>query len=214
MAMQLSCGIRSCGAPLARAVRSRGLRLCAACRTVLTGRLARLPQLYQACELALEIPRQHPLRLVRGRRSAGISLDDQTLAVRSDTVRVLCSWCELIVDERGVSGPAALDVRTLTSYLQAHLDWLAAHTAAADFADEIAALAADVKNVLNPAQERTIEIGPCTVDGCERLVRASISTGIQRSVPRVGCDAGHTWHPRQWLDLRRRLDLTVPYAAG
>ncbi len=208
--MQPSCGIRSCGAPLALAVRSRGPRLCAACRTVLTGRLASLPQLYQACELALEIPRQHPLTLVRGRRSAGISLDDRTLAVRSDTIRVLCSWCELIVDERGVSGPAALDVRTLIAYLQAHLDWLAAHTAAADFADEIAALVADVKNVLNPAQGRTIELGPCTVDGCERLVRASISTGIQRSAPQVRCDAGHTWRPRQWLDLRRRLDLRAP----
>lgn len=212
--MQLSCGIRSCGAPLALGARSRGLRLCAACRNLLTGRLARLPQLYQACELALEIHRQHPLKMVRGRRSTGISLDDQTLAVRSDTIRVLSSWCELIVDERGVPGPAALDVRTLTMFLQAHVDWLAAHPAAVSFADEIAALAADVRKVLNPAQERTIELGPCTVDGCGRLVRASLSSADQRSVPQVRCEAGHTWHPRQWLDLRRQLDVTNRRAAG
>jgi hypothetical protein len=212
--MQLNCGIPSCDAPLTRGAKSRGLRLCTSCRNQLAGRLSSLSRLHQACEQVLEIHRQHPIRVVRGRRSTGISLDDQTVAVRSETIRVLASWCEMIVDERGVTGPGSLDVRILTSFLQAHLDWLVAHGAAADFADEIAALAADVGQVLNPVQVRTIDLAPCTRDGCGRMVCASISTVNQRSVAQVRCDGGHTWQPRQWLDLCRQLDQTGRGALG
>jgi hypothetical protein len=207
--MQLNCGIRSCGVPLTLGAKSRGLGLCTSCRNLLAGRLASLPRLYQACEQALEVQRQHPIRVVRGRRSTGICLDDQTMAVRSDTKRVLSSWCEMVVDEHGVTGPSSLDAEILTSFLGAHLNWLATHAAAADFADEIAALAADVKQVLNPVQVQTIDLAPCTRDGCSQTVRASISTVNQHSVPQVRCDAGHTWQPRQWLDLRHLLDLTA-----
>jgi len=206
--MQQDCGIRGCGAPLTLGAKSRGLRLCASCRNLLTGRLISLPRLYQACEQALEVQRLHPIRVVRGRRSTGICLDDQTVAVRSDTRRVLSSWCEMVVDEHGVTGPSSLDVKALTSFLGAHLNWLATHTAAADFADEIAALAADVKQVLNPVQVRTIDLAPCDRDGCGLMVRASVNTVNQRSVPQVRCDAGHTWQPRQWLGLRHQPDLT------
>jgi hypothetical protein len=146
--------------------------------------------------------------VVRGRRSTGICLDDQTVAVRSDTIRILSSWCEMVVHERGVAGPRGLDVRTLTSFLQAHLDWLAAHAAADNFADEIAALAADLNQVLNPAQMRTIDLAPCTRDGCGQMVRARFGAVSQRSAPKVRCDAGHTWQPWQWLDLRPELNLT------
>jgi len=180
--------------------------LCTPCRNLLAGRLASLPRLYQACEQVLEVRRQHPIRVVRGRRPTGICLDDLTVAVRSDTIRVLSSWCEMIVDERGVTGPGSLDVRTLTSFLQAHVDWLATHAVASDFADEIVGLVADVSRTLNPEQVRTINLGPCTRDGCGRMIRASISTVSRGSVPQVRCGAGHSWQPRQWLDLRHQLD--------
>lgn len=207
--MQQNCGMRNCGAPLILGAKSSGLRLCTPCRNLLRDRLASLPRLYQACEQALEIRRQNPMRAVRGRRTAGICLDEQTVAVRSDTVRVLSSWCEMVVDERGVAGPRGLDVRALTTFLLANLDWLATHPVAADFADEIATLAAGVKQTLNPAQARTIDLTPCTRDGCGAMVRARISTVNQRSLPQVRCDAGHTWPPSQWLGLRHRLDVTA-----
>ncbi len=207
--MQQNCAIRSCGAPLILGAKSRGLRLCSSCRNLLNRRLASLPGLYQACEQALEVRRQHPITIVRGRRSTGICLDDQTVAVRSDMTRVLSSWCEMVVDECGVAGPGSFDVPRLTSFLQAHLDWLVAHTVAADFAEEIAGLATDVSRVLNPVQARTIDLAPCTRDGCDQMVRARISTVNKRAVPKVRCDAGHAWQPRQWLDLRPELDGAV-----
>jgi hypothetical protein len=205
LAIQLNCGIHSCGAPLTLEADSRGLRLCTSCRNLLADRLSSLPRQHLACEQALVVQRQHPFRVVRGRRSAGICLDDQTMAVRSDTIRVLCSWCGMVADERGVAGPSGPDVRMLASFLRAHLDWLAGHTAAADFAGEIAGLAADLRQVLSPAQVRTIDLAVCARDGCGRSVRASISTVNQRPVPQVRCDAGHTWQPTQWLDLRHQL---------
>jgi len=183
---------------------SRGLRLCNSCRSLLTARLASLPALYQACEQALEVRCQHSVRVVRRRRPTGIWLDELALAVRSDTTHLLSSWSEMIVDERGVTGPTSLDVTALTSFVQAHLDWLAAHPAAADFADEIEGLAADVGRVLNPVPVRITELGPCTRDGCGRMVRARAVN--QSSVPQVRCDAGHAWQPHQWLHLRHRLD--------
>src|SRR6266498_1532605 len=176
--MQRICGTRGCYAPLTMGAVSRGLRLCNSCRSLLTARLASLPALYQACE--------------------------QALAVRSDTTHLLSSWSEMIVDERGVTGPTSLDVTALTSFVQAHLDWLAAHPAAADFADEIEGLAADGGLVLNAVPVRITELGPCTRDGCGRMVRARAVN--QSSVPQVRCDAGHAWQPHQWLHLRHRLD--------
>ena len=207
--MQQICGIRSCEAHLARGAISRGLRLCTSCRNLLTGRLTSLPRLYRACEQALEVQRQNPLRVVRGRRPTGICLDDRTVAVREDTIRVLSSWCEMVVHEGGVTGPRSLEVGILTSFLHRHLDWLATHAAAADFAEEIAVLVAEAKQVLNPAPVRTIDLGLCTRDGCGRVVRASISIINRGSVPQVRCDSGHAWPPRQWLDLRRQLDPTA-----
>jgi hypothetical protein len=202
--MQPICDTSGCGAPL-RIGAPRGLRLCTSCRSQLADHLASLPRLYRACEQALEVSREHPLRAIRGRRSTGICLDDLTVSARGDTIRVLTSFCEMVVDERRVPGPGGLDVATLVSFLRAHLDWLTAHCIAADFAGEIAGLVAGLRQVLNPAQVRTIDLGPCSRDGCGRMVRASISVTSRRPAPRVRCDAGHTWHPRQWLDLRHQV---------
>jgi hypothetical protein len=205
---QQVCGVPNCATLLDKGAVFRGLRLCVSCRNLLATRLASLPQMYQACEQALEVRHQHSVRVVRGRRPTGICLDDETVTVRSDTIGVLSAWCEMIVDERGAPGPGGLDVPTLASFLQAHLDWLSTHVVAADFAEEIAALVMAVRKVLAPAQERTIDLAPCPKDGCGRMVRANISTVQRRPSLQVRCDAGHTWQPWQWLDLRRQLDLT------
>jgi hypothetical protein len=205
---QQVCGVPSCAALLDKGAVFRGLRLCASCRNLLAIRLASLPQMYQACEQALEVRHQHSIRVVRGRRPTGICLDDETVTVRSNTIGVLSAWCEMIVDERGVPGPGGLDVRKLASFLHAHLDWLSTHSVAADFAEEIAGLAMAFRKVLVPAQERTIDLAPCPQDGCGRMVRVNISTIQRRPGLLVSCDAGHTWQPRQWLDLRRQLDIT------
>ena len=209
---QQLCGVSSCSAPLAKGEIFHGLRLCASCRNSLASRLASLPEMYRACEDKLEVGRQHSIEVVRGRRPTGIRLDDKTVAVRSDTMGVLSSWCGLVIEERAVAAPGRLDVLALASFLHAHLDWLASHDVAADFAGEIAGLIVSIRKVLNPAQVRTIDLAPCPRDGCGRMVRASISTAQHRSAPQVCCDAGHTWPPRQWLALSASVTSALPPA--
>ncbi|TDC98381.1 hypothetical protein E1285_00145 [Actinomadura sp. 7K507] len=146
------------------------------------------------------------MRIGRGRRPRGICLDDAASASRSETMRVLSAWCEMIIAERGATRLSGPDVTTLTSFLQANLDWLISHAVAADFAADIAALVANAGRALNPVRVRTIDLGQCTIAGCGGTVRATTSIDGQGSVPRIRCDAGHTWAPRQWLDLRRQLE--------
>jgi hypothetical protein len=206
MAMQRICGIRNCGEYLGRGEVCRGVRLCTPCRNLLASRLCSLPGLYVASEQVLEVRRYHSIRIARGCRPSGICLDERTLAMRGDTIRVLCSWCEMIVDERGVSGPCDLEITLLTAFLRAHLDWLTVHPAAADFAQEIAGLADGAGEALAPANVSTIDLGPCIKDGCGRMVRATLRLGSPGSAPHVRCDGGHTWPPHQWLSLRHQLE--------
>lgn len=167
-----------------------------------------LPQMYQVCENELEIHRQDPIRVAGSGRPTGICLNDETVAARGNVIAVLSSWCDMIVKERGVSGPRSRDVRRLASFIESYLDWLATHAAAADFAEEIAGLVRAVRRVLNPAQVRTIDLAPCPREGCGQTVRASISGVQHRLPPQVACGAGHTLPPREWLHLSRRLDVT------
>lgn len=195
--MQQICDLRTCGRPLTPAKMPRGQRLCAPCGKLITKHLNSLPQLYQACEHLLEARRDCSIKVVRGRRATGIVLDDATVAVRSDVEHLLASWCEMIVQERGVARPGSRDVRKLTLYLQAHLNWLMTHEAVGDFAEEITTLVANAEQVLNPAPDRTVDLGPCMWDGCGRMLRVTISGVSQDAEPQVSCDAGHTWLPRQ-----------------
>lgn len=204
--MQRICGTRDCGEYLSRGEISRGVQLCTPCRNQLASRLRSLPGLYLACEQVLETRRYRSIRTARGRMPSGICLDELTLTVRSDTISVLSSWCEMIVEERCVSGPSALEITLLTAFLRAHLDWLATHPAAVDFAQEIAGLADGAGQALNPVNARTMDLGPCVEDGCGLMVRASIRPGGQGSAPHVRCDGGHTWPPHQWLRLRHQLN--------
>lgn len=205
---QQLCGVLSCAGPLTKGEIFHGLRLCASCRKSLVAQLTSLPHMYQVCEDELEVHRQHPIRVVGSGRPTGICLNDEIVAVRGNMIAVLSSWCDMIVEKRGVIGPKSRDVRRLASFIENCLDWLATQASAADFAEEIAGLVRSVRRVLNPAQVRTIDLVPCPREGCDQVVRASISVGQHRLPPQVSCDAGHTWQPREWLNLSRQLDLT------
>lgn len=204
---QQLCGVSSCAASLTKGEIFRGLRLCASCRNSLATHLTSLPQMYQACEDELEVHHQDPIRMTGGRRPTGISLNDETVAVRDNVICVLSSWCDMIVKERGATGPGSRDVGRLASFIEDCLDWLATHAVAPVLAEEIAGLVRSVKRVLNPVQERTIELAPCPREGCGEIVRASINVVQHRLPPQVSCGAGHTWQPWEWLNLSRQLDL-------
>ncbi|MQA07456.1 MAG: hypothetical protein GEU98_02690 [Pseudonocardiaceae bacterium] len=112
---------------------------------------------------------------------------------------MLASWAALVVDERAVSGPGGRNVGELAAFLATHLDWLGAHPAAQDFADEIAELAHAADNVLHPNPTLHMELGPCAEPGCDQMVSATVRAEDAHLPPQVGCSAGHVCQPHQWL---------------
>ncbi|NUR57965.1 MAG: hypothetical protein HOV87_04585 [Catenulispora sp.] len=147
--------------------------------------------------------RRVPFQQIGGRcNREGIKIDEDASAGRSKIMEFLSSWSALVIDERPARKPAKCDCRALTSFLLRHLDWLLAHAAAGDFADEVCGLVFQVQRIADLGPQRS-EIGPCVEPGCDSRLFAGQS-------PRGGgfevrCTAGHVWHANQWLHLYGRL---------
>ncbi|RBQ20917.1 hypothetical protein DP939_07585 [Spongiactinospora rosea] len=139
-------------------------------------------------------------RISTTRSSTGIVLDEAVVEARGRMRDTLSSWCALVAEGRGIPAPAERDVAALAAFLTARLDWLAAHPAAGEFAAEIAELAGDATEALDPRRGRARGLGPCPRPGCTAVVALRPDTG-----GRVGCGSGHVWQPHEWLSLSSRL---------
>jgi hypothetical protein len=126
---------------------------------------------------------------------------------------VLASWCELVVDERGVAGPRTRAIEQLAAFLVSQLRWLAAHPAVADFAAEIAELVAAAQRVVAADASGGVELGMCTEPNCGQAVRA-VSRAAGSARGQVSCDAGHTWQPHEWLLLGLEYGSYPAHAAA
>lgn len=84
----------------------------------------------------------------RNTRRKGLVLNDLIVTVRSDLLSTLASWCDLVVSERGVTGPNLLDVRQLATFLIIHFTWLTAHPAAPDLVDQLGGLTAAARDAV------------------------------------------------------------------
>lgn len=183
-----------------------GLRLCVVCRDQVERTLAELPMLHAHCERALVRQSRWLTERVGGTRPNGISLNDAAVAARTDLVDVPASWAALVVDERRVRPPRSGEIRELVRFLGIHLDWLCGHAAAADFAEELADLAQQAREVLDPNPMVRMELGPCQVSGCTEVVHAIVRAADEERPEQVRCGAGHSWGPHQWLLLAGRLE--------
>lgn len=212
------CEAPSCRADAAKREVAPGFRFCEQCRRQLAADIAELPLLYDACEHALEYGRENAVGRVKGWRPSGIRLNEAALAARSAMVGVLASWCNLVVDQRGVTWrgpvgdlvqPRQRDVAHMAAFLRAHLAWLTAHAAASEFAAEIADIAAAARRAASSSQRVRVELGPCAEPGCDGTVFASRGVRGERD-QQVSCDAGHAWEPHQWLMLGRWIEQARP----
>lgn len=204
--MQRLCEAQGCAARLRGEDASRGLRLCTICCNRLARQLSELPGLYLACEEVLEVSRGRGVGRVSGWRPGGIRLNEHSLNNRAAMVKIVSSWCAMVVDEHAVIAPHSLEIDALTAFLRAHLDWLLAHPAAADFAAEISGLVAAAHDALQPAGGRDRVLGRCIERGCDHPIRATVQLRNESPVQLVSCDAGHAWQPHQWMLLGRQLE--------
>jgi hypothetical protein len=198
------CVGQNCGARSRRTAVS-GLRLCTACYHELKGNLIELPEIYDDCESAL-LPGHNPvLQQVSGtRRTTGILLDEGVITVRSKILGVLASWSALVADERTITKPARHPAG-LAVFLIKHLNWLLAHPAAANFAEEISLITTQARSAVHGQSALRIDLGQCIHPGCDTSMTTTPPTGGSERTCEVRCAAGHTWQPHQWLQLSRQI---------
>jgi hypothetical protein len=199
------CGGRSRGTEPRRTA-DPGSRLCRPCGQQVKANLIDLPAVYDNCESAL-LPRRNPaLQRVSGSRQAtGILLDEEAITTRSGILGLLASWSALVADERAVTRPARRHPADLAAFLVRHLNWLLAHPAAADFAEEICRITRRACRSDYTHPVLNIDLGPCVHSGCGADMAATPPTRDGKSAREVRCTAGHAWQPHQWLQLFRQI---------
>lgn len=188
----------SCGTPKPTAAAQP--RLCRVCRVRLRTSLAALPRLHEACANELIPARRWMRERVTGGSPAGIALRENVAKARSDAHAVLVAWASLVVEERRVRGPQGREVAPVVAFLQRHLDWLSAHPAAGDFADEVAGLESALGDVIDPGAAAGFAVGRCDQPDCAEPVLVQFEVGDPGRPP-VSCAAGHRVPPERWLRM-------------
>ncbi|WP_424217477.1 hypothetical protein ACN20G_35520 (plasmid) [Streptomyces sp. BI20] len=196
-----------------RRLAPRGRTLCSHCRDILGATLGELTHLYEECERILAGPALDGLREKTGGGSLpGLPFNGPAAEARSGIVALLGSWSGLVAQERELDAPTR-DVPRLASFLTCHLDWLAAHPAAADLSVESARLARAARRIAFPDPARTIRLGRCPEPDCAGALTAAVHrTGRPTGNPEIRCTASptHRWSSDRWIALRASLDSDGP----
>lgn len=180
-------------------------RLCEACRNRLRRDLDGLPALYDECESVLGNPTYHLTERVSGSKGTGIPLNTHAMTARSEIMALLASWAGLVISERRLAAAPARTVPGLSSFLAAHLNWLVAHPAAEDFAEEVCGAVRMAHTAAQPGPSLHIELGTCVQPGCDSALYATGRAGDDRPMSQVRCGAGHVWSARDWLLVAHRI---------
>jgi hypothetical protein len=182
--------------------------LCKECLAKIDKSLTALPALYAQCEEELAANAQGSGFVIRvaGSKRGGIFLDERIVEARTAIEGGLSSWASLIADERVSRSLEATEPRVtrLCQFLLAHLDWLAAHPAAPDFAQEIHDLVAMAHRSCQIDGDLShIDAHECVMPGCRGKLSAGVGSGDE---PQVRCELGHAWAAGEWLLLGRQLN--------
>lgn len=199
----IRCEVDRCGTG-GRRLAVPGLRLCVRCGERLAGRLERLPAVHESAARMLNAAVKTVER-VAGGRTPGIPLNFSAVEARAALIPMLSCWAQLVVDERTVAPPPRT-VEGMTAFLRTHLRWLAAHPAAADFADEVRETYAALVAFTEPRDSRRISLGTCPVNGCGGTIAAALRSGRGGERPsdvRCSADGEHQWPSGMWGQLHR-----------
>lgn len=191
-----------------------GLNLCRSDRDWLSRNAVRSAALYD--ELATQLVASGgPGERTSGTPSRGATLNERAADARTTIRAVLASWCRLVAEERGIALPDDTP-QAMAAYLERHADWLAAHPAAGEAADELRDLVRMAHPIAYPSGTRTFEVGPCSAlhDDCTGTILAVLRRADSLLPSALACDVDptHTIPADQWLTLGRRLRAKEPAA--
>ena len=178
-----------------------GSLLCGACIEQVETNLRALPALYQeSLHHIAPVSRRMSGTRVSGSRSKD-RLSMSALDARRDIVAILESWSQFVADERGKAAPGR-SVPQLARMLLANVAWLTAQPPAADFAEEIAALRAELLRTIDPGPGEGARSRRCVVAGCAGVIGGAARGGGPAARATIGCSSGHVWDMREWITLR------------
>lgn len=148
-------------------------------------------------------------------------LSAEVLSTMDAAWRDLCSWGQLVMQERDLTlGPRAMTGPDLALFLARHADWLARHVAAEDCIDELRKHARKVEGMAKGRRTRRVVLGACPEpqvdeDGllmgpCTGTLVALVHDEEDLLPAVVRCDVcrDHAWAPSQWVALGRKLGRT------
>ncbi|WP_327309920.1 hypothetical protein OG730_42925 (plasmid) [Streptomyces sp. NBC_01298] len=179
--------------------------LCAPCLREVERNLRALPILHQECLYHVSpTPRRTNPTKVSGSRNRD-HLNISVLDARHNSLAILDSWAGTITEKLGKvsSGRSALQ---FTRFLTENIEWISAQDLAADFADEIATITAELRRTIDPdPNDLHAVIRKCVVDSCSGTITATPQTAghAGRSLK---CTSGHSWEMREWLGLRQLME--------
>ncbi len=187
-----------------------GSRLCRACRNELAAGLESLPGLYSECGRQLG-GSDRPRGNATGSASMpGLPFNAAAAEVRARILGVLGSWSGMVAEERRVTAPER-SVEALVTFLGRHVDWIAAHVAVTEAADEVAQLVWAARRVAYPSPVRRVAIGGCVEVGCGGELVAFVHPQEPLLPAEIRCDVDpcHSWFEHHWMQLSHRMS-TVP----
>jgi hypothetical protein len=187
-----------------------GFLLCWTCRDRLAADLTRLPDICADLESALANTGSNAGGpVVSGSRERALPINIAAAYARTEIQPVLLSWVVLVVEQRGINPPARIrDPDVLARWLGRHVDWLAAHPAAGDAAEEIAEARRVAFRGAYPNVVRRVKLGACPADsGCAGTVHAIVRDPGAFLPSSALCtdDPCHEWPMSAWGDLRRAM---------
>ena len=183
-----------------------GSVLCDACISQVERNLRTLPALYHEClhHASPTSRRSNPTK-VSGSRTRD-HLNVSVLDARYNILATLESWAEAFAEELDVAVPAR-SVPHLTRFLARHLEWLTSQPPAADFADEMESLAAELRGTIDPeSNDLRNAIRKCVVDNCNGTISTSLTNSGRAPRGSIECSAGHSWEMHEWLNLRHLME--------
>ncbi|WP_149829908.1 helix-turn-helix domain-containing protein [Streptomyces tailanensis] len=186
-----------------------GLRLCGSCRDRLILHITEAAHLYRECGEMLSCTTQLPFRerTSGGGAPTGIPFNEAAARIRADLLALLGSWASLVALERNAAAPPR-DMEARAAFLKSQVEWLAAHQAAADVCQELAAAVVEARRVARPdAAPGRLHLGPCPEPRCAGELVATAHATLGESPDLVTCTAEerHCWPSRQWTLLVRRM---------
>lgn len=197
----------SCPRSHAQEIRAAtGSMLCAPCIRQVERDLRTLPALYQEClhHISPISRRLHPTKVSGSRKRDHLNIS--ALDTRQNILAILESWSGIVVEKLGAVAPAR-SVPHLAHFLLRHLEWLTAQPPAADFADEIESLNAELLRVFDSDRSdlHTV-VRECVMDNCTGTINASPQNTGNSGTSSISCSSGHSWEMREWLILRKLME--------